>query len=435
MRCRHTFLRAWLRILYKGILPCCLCCFVSLISLSTFDHDIQAETQDFSFLVKEVAKYNLTTKLPTTCGGLHVVTAYCLESSHGGVNVQLATAHVAWVSDTPFRVDEAWCLSGPHLGTSLSTLHHKTECEVPAVTQDVIYIGTAAGILCSFQCVWRAPQKLSGVTVLTQVRNSANLKEWSTYHLGSESSFMNNLVVYDDCSNEPVEKQFSSAKLNIFVERLPDFCAHESRQFVAMQDFLFKFEAEWVLQMDDDCYFERSEPLLAALSDESVSKVVVSSAFYGACFSCSAPGLSRDLLSRVLELPNGMCALRERRPGESLPSFLGARQLPPATRLPWTLVDESQFIRGDLCFARGSSIVAGIGQTHDWVTSGQTTELHAASFHFKHVKLPPLKEYIAMVHADSMWGSIKPQSEVTSYWERLANYVCQEELEGFQIST
>ena len=61
----------------------------------------------------------------------------------------------------------------------------------------------------------------------------------------------NGVIIYDDCSTTPISLDMK----NVIVTSLPNFCTHKSRQFVAKQDFLLRFDAEWVLQFDDDCYF------------------------------------------------------------------------------------------------------------------------------------------------------------------------------------
>jgi len=235
---------------------------------------------------------------------------------------------------------------------------------------------------------------------------------------------MNTLVVYDDCSNEPIEAQMKSLTFNYFVEALPNFCKHDSRQFVAMQDFLFRYEPEWVIQMDDDCFFDKNKALEEALSNDSIEKILVSSAFYGTCSNCSVAHIS----NRSHMLKNGLCALKGRNAGESISSLLGARQSAPDTLLAWTLSDPKLKIRGDLHFARGRSIIAGMGQTHDWLSDGGVFELDKRVYHFKHIKLFPLDEYLNKVKGDSLWGSIKPFDDPIKHWERIANYVCQVEV-------
>ena len=367
-------------------------------------------------------------RLPTTCGGLHVVTSYCIGTEHHKVEVKLATAHVAWVSDTPFEKDEAWCVGAGQAGTFLETTHHKSRCVVPAVVNNTVSIFSRDGIQCSFQCTWKSPRALPGITVLTQMRNPTNIEEWIRHHFEPTVSLMNNLVIYDDCSSEPILAQVESANINhtYFIEKLPDFCEHKSRQFVAMQDFLYRFDPEWVIQMDNDCYFDKNEELEKALSNDSIDKIIVSSAFYGACLSCSDARISAEITLKSHKLEGGLCALKRREPGESILSLLGARQSPPDVLLDWNLTGQHKRIRGDLRFARGRSIIAGMGQTHDWLSVGDVFEIDKDVYHFKHVKLFPLQEYLEKCKADAYWESVKPIGDPVSYWERIANYVCKD---------
>ena len=180
--------------------------------------------------------------------------------------------------------------------------------------------------------------------------------------------------------------------------------------------------------MDDDCYFGTNEALTRALTNSSYNKITVSSALYGTCYNCSEHSLPTDILDRSHVLSNGLCVLKERRAGETLASFFGARSSAPGLLLGWSIKKPEAVIRGDLCFARGSNIVAGYGLTHDWITTGEHVTLPTAAYHFRHMKLPPLKEYLQMVQANSFWGSVKPDTtdDPTLFWERLSAYVCKE---------
>lgn len=386
----------------------------------------------FYFLTAEIPKGDGSiSSLPAQCNGMFVVSAYCRKQD-SAVLVEMSTAHVSRGPHTPFSTGEAWCFSGKRRGSNLQTLYHKTTCEIPTA-EGLISIKTKQRTWCTFRCEWTNKVHLDGVVALMQVRNTQNLGHWVDFHMNQQPILISHLVVYDDCSALSPSRFLTNAGSS-YLFRLPNFCDHGSRQFVAMQDFLFRFEVEWVLQLDDDCFFNNSDILLSSLKDESISKLHVASAFYGACVDSDDIRL-RGNLSQCFLLPNNGCALLQDIPNQELYSLLGARSSQPGFLLPWSVRVENLKIRGDLCFARGSAIQAGVGVTHDWVTRGKQSRLNETQYHFKHMKLPPLSTYLAHVKDGGLWGSTLPTNDPTIHWQKLANFVCSELLEKEIAST
>ena len=363
-----------------------------------------------------------STMLPTVIEGLHIVTAYCTTESERTTTVRMTTSHLQWKSYSPFSDGDAWCAYGAQRGSNLITNIHETRCTIPNSNISSVTVMTAGGTCITFECVRKPKKYLGNFVGLTEARNSADLREWASYHL--KNSYFDYIVVYDDCSDPPI--QLSDME-NVTVTSLPHFCEHKGRQFVAMQDFLYNFHAEWVMQIDDDCFLDKNDRLTAVLEDPSVAQVTIASSFYGACVHKNDELRYVEGNDRCAAVVGDFCAIDHRAPNESILNIAKAYSAPPSKAINWRYGNnKTRRLNGGLSIARMKKITRASGGTHYWHTSGKTVDFPPSIHHFKHIKLLPLKEYLEKISHRSSWGSVSPMlgQDPAAFWQQLAKQVC-----------
>jgi len=252
------------------------------------------------------------------------------------------------------------------------------------------------------------------LVALSEFRNSQDtLREWITYHamIG-----FNHFFLYNDASNDAsLEVLIDFVKQGyVTVKDWSQFRDDPMRQFLAMEDFLFRYSktAKIVAQFDDDCFYvarKNGTPSSAELKpmlrlffeDRKVSQLEVWSHFFGAS------------------------GLREK-PSTPTPFAFFRRSQHVGRFVPWPnfATGKNVTIAAFLAFARSEDIIQGNGMTHNWQVRGRTANVAMTNLSWNHYKVKTLSEYMKRDRTGGAWGGSSGWAASSlDHWKKLDKLV------------
>jgi hypothetical protein len=362
------------------------------------------------------------------------------------VKVEISSAHKAWVSDTPYVQPICRVQS---MSRILITKKHYSYClpfpMLPTVNGDEleVTIEDQGVVRCSFLArrLIRTPSRFT-LMAMTVVRNPLYLREWTLYHLGQG---FQHLVIYDDSSTTAHVSSLVSDFVisgNVTVVDWSHAGFHRSRQFTAMQDFALRFSAasEWVLNLDDDCFFPEAGPQSIALKDlldsslrEGFAQVRVAGAWYGAC-ATEEVALALNLsVGPCLPARNAslrFCPVLDAR-GCPLHALFSGRTYPVRTVawLPSVASDRGARRQYEtaLSFVHTGEPFAASATSHEWAQLGpraRRREVDPGVYHYRHLKLLDYARHRRKA-AHGSWETLQGQGGL-GQWLRLNRGMCRE---------
>lgn len=261
-----------------------------------------------------------------------------------------------------------------------------------------------------------SPKISSYLVGVTQVRNPVRLNEWIDYHT---KDLFDHIYIYNDGSSENFTAEITSKKVTVLdwshASHLP------KRQFMAMQDFIYRFArtSKWVLQFDNDCFFnsEGLRKLLNSPNATNAAQVSIASVWYGACAKPSASTSTSTCFE------SSLCVVEDT--NVSYVCGLTGMSDHPKFYIDWGYSDggKSRKVRGDLSLAQTNRLKRASGITHCWDVSGTTWFVPTDKYWFAHYKVLPWVEHLNKTNGGT-WGSVSNRGGRRG-WEKYNKDLCK----------